>query len=435
MLFGNGFTSVIGFGMAYIIYHNLPLAASGIWYFSQSLVAMCEAGRYGLLSTAAVKFYAGTQKERAQTVLGSIWFLAIALTAIVLAINAGALLVLPYTTNYETIVCIKWVGLNFLSSLPADVVFWRLQADEEYTKMFWFRMINSCSTILSFVALALFHDFTLENVLIYNFITNCTSSLIGIIWYRSGIQYITKRSRECIMEILHFGKYTFGTTLFANFLGNSDIWILNFVLGPASVAIYNLAMRLMAFIELPLRSFATTGMSEMAIAYNADNQHQVGYLFRKYSGMLTVAFVPITVFAIIVANVVIQILGGHQFDGASGALAANAYRFIMILSISYPIDRFNGLALDITHHTRTNMIKMVIVVSLKIVVGFIATDMLESLFGVIIANYAATAAAIIYGHIQLRKYLPHTIPGIIKTGYKEFIAFVSIKYNVAKKNT
>lgn len=424
VLFGNGITSVIGFAMAYIIFHNLPIVEAGIWFILQSFVGLCEAGRYGFLATATVKFYAGTDKARSETVLGSVWFLAIMLTAIVLALNGLALLYLPYTTNFEAILCIKWIGLNYLSSLPSDVVFWRLQADEKYATMFWFRMINACSTILSFILLAIFHDFTLENVIIYNFITNCTSSLIGIFWFHSGIQYFTKRSKECILEIFHYGKYTFGTTAFSSFLGNVDIWIMNFILGPASVAIYNLANRLMALVELPLRTFATTGISEMAIANNAGNEHQVGYIFRKYTGMLTVALIPVAIIAFLIADVAISLLGGHHFDGASGDLAAHVYRLFMILAITYPFDRFTGMALDITHHTKTNFYKMIIVTSVKIVTGLLFTELLKSLYGIVISNFIATIIGIIYGSYQLNKHIPHNIPGILRIGYTELILLV-----------
>ena len=433
VLMGNGVTSVIGFVMAYIIFHNLPVAEAGVWYFMQSLVGLCEASRYGFLATAAVKFYAGTDEKRAANVLGSIWYLALGLSGLVLLINAAALLYLPFTNNEEIILCIKWVGLGYLSSLPADVVFWRLQADEEYTKMFWFRMINSCSTVLSFVILALVHQFTLENVIVWNFLTNCSSSLIGIIWYRSGIQFLTKRTKGCVAEIFHFGKFTFGTTMFSSLLGNSDIWILNFVLGPAAVAIYNLAMRLMALVELPLRTFATTGISQMSIAFNAKNMHQVGYIFKKYSGMLTMGFIAVVPVSIIIAGYAIQLLGGHHFDGAGGAIATNTFRLAMILAILYPIDRFNGMALDVTHHSKANFYKMVIVICIKIACGLLFTEVLKSIYGIVVANYISVIVAIIYGHYQLRKHVPHTITGIIGVGYRESVLFLKSGLRFSKK--
>lgn len=421
MLLGNSSTSIIGFVMTYVLFHcDMTTAEVGIWFVMQSFVGLCEAGRYGFLSTATVKFYAGTDKERGATVLGSIWFLAIALSALVLAINALGLFYLPYASR-EAQLCITWVGVNYLSSLPADVIFWRLQADEEYGKMFWFRMINSCSTVLSYIVLALIHQCTLQNVIIYNFVTNCTSSLIGLIWFRSGIQYIGKRTKECMLEIYHFGKYTLGTTLFASFLGNSDVWILNFVVGPAAVAMYNLAMKLMAVIELPLRSFGTTGLSEMAIAYNAKNMHHVGHIFKKYTGMLTLAFVPVAIITFFFAGVGIDLLGGHHVKGEDGILAANTLRLIMIVAISYPMDRFNGMALDITNNSKVNFYKMVIVIVVKIICGFLFTELLQNIYGIVIANYVSAILAVGYGYYKLRDHVPHTLGGVVVTGYKELV--------------
>ena len=433
VLLGNGFTSVIGFAMAYIIFHYLSEAEAGMWFFLQSFVGLCEACRYGFLSTAAVKFYAGTDAQRGATVLGSVWFLAIGLSVVFMALNGLAFFALPFTHNYEFILCIKWVGLNYLSSLPADVVFWRLQADEEYTKMFWFRMINSCSTILSFIVLVLLHRFTLENVIIYNFVTNCTSSLIGIIWYKSGIQYIARRTKECMTEIFHFGKYTFGTTMFSSLLGNTDTWILNFVLGPAAVAVYNLGTKLMAIAELPLRSFATTAMSEMSIAYNAKDIPEVGNLFRKYAGMLTIVFILMVPFVMFGADYAIELLGGHKFDGVDGTEAANIFRLIMIMAIAYPVDRFNGIALDVTHNTRVNFYKMVIVITLKIACGFVFTALLKNVYGIVAANYISLIVSVIYGYYQLRKHVPHTLSGVLGVGYKECILLLQKSYAGFKK--
>ncbi len=421
VLMGNGVTSIIGLAMMYIILHNLSVEHAGLWFLLQSFVGFCEAGRYGLLATATVKFYAGTTGDRSATVLGSVWFLALALSALILLIDALAFLYLPFTNNYEVILCVKWIGINYLSSLPSDVVFWRLQADEEYTKMFWFRMINACSTLASFIVLVVLHQFTLENVIIWNLLTNCSSSLIGIIWYRSGIQYVTRRTKECVAEIFHFGKFTFGTTQLSSLLGNADIWILNFVLGPVSITLYNMAMKLMAFVELPLRSFTTTGFPEMAIAYNQNNLHHVGYLFKKYSGMLSIVFIPAAVVTYFVAPTLMHLLGGHKYNGYTGHLAANVFRLTMVLAIIYPIDRFNGLALDVTGYAKTNFYKMIIVICIKLVFGLLLVEVLKNLYGIVIANYISTIVAIIYGSYRLRKTVPHTITGVFSTGFAELL--------------
>jgi O-antigen/teichoic acid export membrane protein len=384
VLFGNGVQMVVGFATSFVLFHYLSVEAAGMWYFIQTFVALCESARYGFFATATVKFYAGTETERARTVLGSVWFLALIMTLIILSLNAIGLLYLPHTNDIEMILCIKWIGITYLSSLPADVVFWRLQADEKYGKMFLYRMVNSLSTIIVFIVLIYLHKFTLENALIYNFFTNCFCSLLGIVLNMSGIKYIFNRSRECIREIFHFGKFTFGTTMLSTTLGSSDTWIINAMLGPAAVAVYNLAMRFMGLIDMPLRSFITTGMSEMAISQNSKNTHQLVYIFKKYAGMLTIAFIPFTIVAFIGGGFAIKIMGGHNYDGGPILMAINAFGLMLILSIFYPIERFNGLALDIIHRTRTNFQKVVLMLAVKIAAGLIFTMFLKNIFVVVL---------------------------------------------------
>ena len=430
VLSGNGFNAVIGIATSFILFHFLPMNDTGMWYIVQSFVALCEASRYGFLATATVKFYAGTDAKRAATVLGSVWYIAILLTAIVLVANAGALFFLPLTTDKETILCIQWVGITYLSSLPADVIFWKLQAEERYGTMLWYRTVNSLSTILAFVALIVLHKMTLENALLWNFLTNILSSLIGIFCNMAGMKTIFSKTRECVMEIFHYGKYTFGTTSFSVLLGNADTWIINSLLGPAAVAIYNLSQRLLPIIELPLRSFTTTGMSEMAIAYNKNNMHQVTYIFKKYSGMLTIAFIPLTIGALIFSDIAINILGGAQYHGS---IAPNLFRLFMVIALLYPIDRFNGLALDMTHKTKVNFYKVIIMLVVKVVVNFAGIYMFKNitgiqfsgLYGIALSYFLVTLSAIVYGNYQLKKTLDYTIPGILSLGYSEMKTFIS----------
>src|SRR5262245_57680539 len=125
VLISNACIIAVGFATSYLLFHFLSIEEVGRWFFIQSFVAFLESTRSGFLATAVVAFYAGTTPERAKTVLGSVWFLALALSAIILLLNGcAAILLLPNTNNLELILCIKWVGLTYLSSLPADVIFW-----------------------------------------------------------------------------------------------------------------------------------------------------------------------------------------------------------------------------------------------------------------------------------------------------------------------
>ncbi len=420
VLVGNGLMAIIGLATSYILFHSLTPENAGVYYVLLSFVSLCEAARYGLLATATVKFYAGTVPDRAATVLGSVWFLALALTMIILLLNAGALCFLPYTHNQEVILSIKWIGITYVSSLPADVVFWRLQADEKYGKYVWYRLVNSGSTIIAFVVLIALHKMTLENALIYNFLTNCLSSLIGVFLNMSGLKYVVRASKKCIWELVDYGKHTLMTTSCSVLLGSADIWIINAVLGPAAVSIYNLSMRFMAFIDLPLRTFITTGMSELAILQNHNDMQRFTYVFKKYTGMLTLAFIPVAAVAILCGDIVFM-LGGSQYHGT---IAANAFRLFLVIAILFPFDRFNGLALDLIGKAKVNFHKVLIMLVIKVVGDFAGIAIFHNIYGIAFSLLLVTLAGIWYGYYQLRKDITYTLPGIITLGYDEMKLFL-----------
>ncbi len=416
VLMMNAFVFVANFATGYLLFHFLSIEAAGMYFFVQSFVTLCGAARTGFLSTATITFYAGADTERAATVLGSVWFLALALSLLALALNAGALLFLPYTHNEELILCIKWVGITFFATLPSDVVLWRLQADEKYMKMFIYNVIKSTTVLIAYVILIATHRMTVENVLLWAFLSSIICSLAGMMWNLSGIKYIAHRSKECMTELFHYGKYTLGTTSISVMLNNADTWIINFMLGPAQVAIYNLALRFIAFVELPIRTFLTTGMSEMAIAFNKNDMKQTTDIFKKYTGMLTIALIPIIICAVLLADIPINFLGGAKYHGSA---AANVLRLFMVLSILFPLDRFNGVALDITRNTKINFYKIIIMLVLTVTFDFVGVAVTGNVYGAALCTYVVIIVAIIYGNYQLRKHMDYTIPGILSSGYAE----------------
>ncbi|MES2703260.1 MAG: oligosaccharide flippase family protein [Bacteroidota bacterium] len=423
VLVGNALGISIGFSISFLLFHFLPVHEVGIWFFIMSIVALCEAARYGFLATATVSFYAGTTPERGATVMGSVWFLALSLSGIIAALNGLAFFILPHTHNVELILCIKWVGITYLSTVCLDVVSWKLQAEEKYSTIVMYRMTNSILTILSFTILIYTGRMTLENALLLNVVTNLIVS--GLVLVRgSGIRYITRRSAESVRELTNYGKYMLGTTTVSSLLVNADTWIINYVLGPAAVAVYNLAIRFMAVIELPIRTLLTTGTSEMAIAYNRDDLPQVTHIFKKYAGMLTIIFIPIVLGGIVLADIPIYLLGGAKY---SGTIAANSFRLFLLASLLYPIDRFNGLVLDMIRQTKVNFYKVIIMLGTKVTFNFVGLALFGNIYGVNLSCFIMTIVAIVYGNYQLRRCIRYKFTDILRLGYKEVKLLVNKK--------
>jgi len=417
---------ISGFGVLTIslLYRVLTKADTGSWFFFLTVLGLADAIRNGFLTTATVKFYAGTTPERGANVLGSVWFLAAAVTAFALLIDLVFFGGINFITNPQLVIVIKWFGITFLSSLPYAVTFWILIAEESYLKILWLRLINSGSMIVIIAMLALLHQATLYNLLLVNFLTNVVTSLVAVALGYAKIVTFFKRSKATILEIAHFGKYSLGTNMSANLLSSVNTFFITFMLGPSALAVYNLPQRLMEIVEIPLRSFIGTGMSAMAIAYNNNNMYHLVHVTKKYAGMLTFAFIPIIIVAFFSADYAVLLLGGGKYSGTE---AANLFRLLMLISLLYPIDRFNGVTLDIILQQKVNFYKVIIMLATNVPVAYFGILILHNIWGAAIAIPFTLLAGLLFGYYHLRKHIDYSIRGIVATGYVESINFIREK--------
>ena len=121
----------------------------------------------------------------------------------------------------------------------------------------------------------------------------------------------------------------------------------------------------------------------------------------------------------------------HPFSSQS--IAANriysctkfkTFRFLLLFSLMYPIERFNGITLDIIHRPKANFYKVLIMISVNIVADYIGITLLKGIDGIIIGVFFTILSGLIFGYSQLRKYLDYSILGILRTGYEETVLFV-----------
>jgi O-antigen/teichoic acid export membrane protein len=270
----------------------------------------------------------------------------------------------------------------------------------------------------------LLDEMSLEKLLLINLLTNCLTSLACFLAHYTRINNILSRTTHCIKELANFGKYSLATNLSSNLLSSADTFILNIFLGPAAVAVYTLPQRLMEFVEIPLRSFVGTGMSGMAAAFNKNDMGRVGDIFKKYSGMLTWLFIPMAVLAFFFADFAIGLLGGGKYIHTEAPVV---YRLFMIMAIFYPIDRFNGVTLDIIHLPKVNFYKVLVMLVSCVTTDLIGIHLTNNIYGVAFASPFTLLAGILVGSFALRKHIDYSFRGVFIYGYTECIALIKQK--------
>jgi len=427
---GNILMSILAMITIAILFRSMAKEDIGYWFFFQTLFVLLDTFRTGFLQIALITFYTGAEEKRAKEVIGSIWFLAICITAILVIANLVILPFFKFFNNPAILVTIKWFGLTFLATLPSSIASWILQADQSFGKLLILRLLSQGSFIICLLFLIFFEQVNLDHLLLVNFLINVFVSILVLLFKWTHISTVFNRTKRCVLEVYHFGKFSVGTSISTNLLRSSDTFIITFLLGPAALAIYNIPLRLMELIEIPIRSTVSTGMSSMAKAYNRNNLKEVVYILQKYAGALFYAFIPLTIGGILFADIAVGLLGGGKYVNTE---AANVYRIMMVLAVFYPIDRFIGVSLDIIHQPKINFIKVILMVIMNVTGDFLGIFIFGNLYGVALCTIFPLLVGLFFGYYHLNKFIPFKFSNIFVFGYIQtrvyYRRFIKNKFN------
>lgn len=420
-LSGNGIMSILGMVTYGLLSHNLSLKEMGIWVFFTTGYLLMETFRSGFLTTAFIKFHAGAEKDRADEVIGSAWYIALIITFGFIALNIPAFLFENYVNDQGFSMLLKWFGLTYILTLPFYMATNIVQGEQKFDRLLYIRTINVGSFILFIIALITFGRVNLENILYSYLLSSFLTSLFVILMAWSGISLFKKKSKECVSTLYHFGKYSVGTTFSSNLFRTSDTLIIKIFLGDAALAIYNLGQKLMEVIEIPLRSFIATGMPSLSSAYNQKNSRLVISEMSKYIGMLTIALIPVAILALIFSDLAIAIIGGPQYEGTE---AANVLRLFMLFALLYPADRFMALTLDVIHRPKVNFIKVIVMLIANVIFDILGVYTFGNVYGIALASLVPTLIAVFVGYQALQSYHPFNFYNIYSTGYRDLKSII-----------
>ena len=421
-LAGNLTVSALSLLSVSLLFRALPAREIGLWVFFSSIVGLADSFRTGFLTTAFIRGCSGASEARAAEVTGSAWVIALVITGLLGLLNLGAWALSGPRAAPETSLLLSWFGLILVATLPSFMAASVLQAELRFDRLLYLRLLSQGLFVLGIVGLLLTHTASLQRVVYCYALAAVGTSLLllGRGWARLGS--LRHRNSATVRELAHFGKYSVGSYVGSNLLRSSDTFLINFLLGPAPLAVYNLAGRFMEIIEIPLRSFMATAIPAMSAVYNQQRLPEVARLLRKNAGMLTWAFVPVIVVTIALADVPVRLIGGVAYRGTE---AANLLRIGMLMALLYPIDRFLGVTLDVVNQPRINLLKVFLMLAVNVVGDVVALLLFRSIYGVALASIPTVVVGFVFGYFQLRRFLPFSLRDILRTGWREIRALLA----------
>ncbi|HTL07492.1 MAG TPA: oligosaccharide flippase family protein [Chitinophagaceae bacterium] len=431
-LAGNVIMSGLSIVIMGVLYRYLPNKAEmGNWVFFQTIFALVEMFRTGFLTTATIKFYSGASKERSAEIIGSAWVLATGITLTLLLLNIPAVL-LTNAINIDRqgglFFFLKWFGLSYLFSLPSFIANCVLQAEARFDRLLYMRAVNQFSFLVFIIVLIAMHSLTLETLVYVYLLSLLLTSVFVLAKGWTHVWAWKRRTRSGALELYHFGKFSVLGNISSYLLRGSDIIIINFMLGAEAVATYNIGLKLVEVIEIPLRSFVATALPSLSAAYNRGLKKDMIYIMNKYAGLLTIALIPVCVGSVLFADIAVYIINGGMNNQA-----ANVLRFFMTFSLLFPADRFIAVGLDVIHKPNINFLKILVMLAVNVATDFAGIALFGNIYGVAIATVFPLIVGIWIGYWSLRKYEPFTLQQIPAVGYAEMRLLLRDKLNFRKK--
>ncbi|GAB3295155.1 oligosaccharide flippase family protein [Hymenobacter humi] len=415
-LAGNLTVSAMSIISVSLLFRMLPVQEIGVWVLFMSTVGLSDSFRAGFLTTAFIRARSGATPERAAEVTGSAWTIALAITAALGLLNLLGWLVFGGTADAATATLLRWFGVVLVVTLPYFMAACVMQAEMRFDRILYIRLLSQGLFVVGIVAMMVTGTATLDRV-VYSYVgASVLTSALVLAFGWADFGSLGRRSSACIRELAHFGKYSVGSYVGTNLLRSSDTFIINYMLGPAPLAVYNLASRFMEIVDIPLRSFVATAMPAMSAAFNQNRLGEVARLLRQHAGMLTWVFVPVILGTILFADIPIYLIGGPKYQNTE---AANLLRISIALAILYPIDRFMGITLDVVNQPRLNLVKVFLMLGVNVVGDVVALLLFRNIYGVAVASLPTIIAGFVFGYFQLKKYLPLSLRDILSTGFRE----------------
>src|ERR1700749_661211 len=113
-LSGNVIMSGLGMLNMALLYRSLSISDAGVWVYFLNALTLIDSMRSGIITTAFIKFYAGSNKERSSDIAGSTWLIGGCITGLLVLLNIPFFFFSHLIDNPGYVLLIKMFSVCFV---------------------------------------------------------------------------------------------------------------------------------------------------------------------------------------------------------------------------------------------------------------------------------------------------------------------------------
>lgn len=398
-LLGNLVISALGFLSFLLLSRKLLPEVFGQWVIFTSAATLVDLLRFGLTRNALITFTAGKDAGTTREITASAFLMGLVFVGVISLLFIPVFLVLPSSVQSNSLgMILKWYPLLALTNLGWNNGVSLLQSKMKFSTILYMRSLNTGLFVLLLFVVPAASINSFGNLVLLFILPNAAASVMSFIGRYDGLLFLKKANRKRMLQIYNYGKYSVGSFLGSSLLRGADSFLIGMapLLGPRGVAIYAIPMKLVEIMEIPLRSFAATAFPKLSLAFNNNNMKQLRSIFYTYTGVITILFIPVSIFGMIYAPQLVSLLGGDQYS-TEVATMATIFRVFCIYGLLLPIDRMSGIMLESMNIPKMNFRKILLMLSLNLIGDVIAVFVFGMLEYVAVATVVFTLAGAIAG--------------------------------------
>ncbi len=387
----------------------LTVESLGTWAMFLTLTSFVEMARLGLIQNAIVRFGTQYAEEKPQIATAALMLsvgasiLGAAFLLILSFILRGVFNMpdLPYLLSGYLCLCVINAVLRLFDGLK--------MAEQDFLTAAISASIFGGLFLVFTIFFKLFtHNLTVFSLLycqmVASILTLFTVFLFNIRHLSFGAFHI-----EWVKRLLDFGRYGMGTNLASMVFQRADILILGSFVSPASLAVYNVATRIITYLDFPLNQLGLALLPKMAsqVSANSNNKGQITEeilkMYEKTVASLLALTLPLTLGAFLGAKILVVLLAGSAYHDAAPLL-----QIMLVASVVKPFGRVFGIFLDAIGKPDWNF-KMLIIsmcVTLFFNVLLIQPHILGGTEGAAWASALSVIITILIGQMVLMRHFP-----------------------------
>lgn len=401
--------AVLGFANVFILIRFLSLEDFGCWMIYMSAISFFEMLRSGLFQGALISYLTGEEGHRRHWI-GSSWVINLSLSAIYFVVLTPLLL---WSKSGDSLYYIA-LYYPFLSliNLPQTMACTILQSDLEIGRQMQIRLINLMFCLTTYVW-AYYMNLGIEELILLHLAANLLCSIYVLFRRWSGILSLRFLRKKEFVQLLHFGKFSFGTLIGSNLLKSADTFLIAAFLGEASAAIYAIPLKATESFEILLRSVSNVALPRFSTLWSKGHLIGMKLTLQRILGGLLWTYLGLGLLSFVFADEILYLICGYSHEEMVWIL-----RIFTLHGLLLPLDRLSGITLDCIRLPHKNMLKVLTMLAGNVILDLLFLLLFEDLKLVAVATVTTTFVGVLMGLHLLRPHLSIELGASLKSGWK-----------------